>query len=148
MTERQEVRFNFYNKSADIIGRDVTFPFNEVDFNEGGGTYDLSTYEYTIPVDGTYLLGLSYVKALAESNEAAIVGIILIRNGATTILNRSQNTERNSNQQTIKSCLVFQFLKGDILFCRCIFAQEPRMNNTAYTTDDIYNSFWGIRLDY
>ena len=147
MTERQEVRFNFYNKSADIISNDVNMPFDEIDFNEGGGTYDLSTYEYTIPVSGTYFIGLSYVKGSTGTSRAALVTINITRDETTTIINRSQNTEQNYSKQTIKSCLIFQFLKGDILFCRC-FSQEPRMNNTAYKTDDIYNSFWGIRLDY
>ena len=50
MTQRQEVRFNVYNRTANIISTGVNMPYDIIDFNEGGGTYDTTTYQYTFSV--------------------------------------------------------------------------------------------------
>ena len=47
MTLRQEVRFNVYSRTANIISTGVNMPYDVIDFNEVGGTYDTSTYQYT-----------------------------------------------------------------------------------------------------
>ena len=120
-------------------------PYNVIDFNEGGGSYDTSTYRYTFSVAGTYFIGESHTKG--NTSGAGVVDFILIRNDITGLINRIQETEYGFLGATMKSCLVFKFEVGDILFCRSAFG-NPRMNNTTYTTNDIYNSFWGIRLDY
>ena len=55
MTQRQEVRFNVYNKTANILSTGVNMPYDVIDFNEGGWTYDTTTYQYTFSVAGTYV---------------------------------------------------------------------------------------------
>ena len=58
MTQRTEVRFKVYTKSSiDIFGN---FPLELIDFIEGDGTYDTTTYKYTVQNAGTYLLGISF----------------------------------------------------------------------------------------
>ena len=52
MTQRQEVSFNVYNKTADVISTNATFPFNAIDFNKGGGNYNTTTSRYTFAVAG------------------------------------------------------------------------------------------------
>jgi hypothetical protein len=85
---------------------------------------------------------------IAEShskNEAnAEVQIRVIRGGITRIISRTHNTNRFTNE-TLNSCLIYNFLVGDVI--TCFTTGIVKMNNFAYTTNDIYNSFWGIRLD-
>jgi len=144
MTQRQEVRFNVYNRTDNIISNGVNMPYDVIDFNEGGGTYDTSTYQYTFSVAGTYVIGESHMKG--HLNPAGGIDIRLIRNGQTINLNRLQSAETGYNARTLKSCLIYKFEENDTLFC--VAGSSPKMNNSAYTTNDIYNSFWGIRLDY
>ena len=60
MTQRKEVRFKVYTQSSiDIFG---DFPLELIDFLEGDGTYDTTTYKYSVQNAGTYLLGISYNK--------------------------------------------------------------------------------------
>ena len=62
MTQRQEVRFKVYTKARiSLVGTD-TFPLELIDFIEGDGTYDTTTYKYNVQNAGTYLLGISYNK--------------------------------------------------------------------------------------
>ena len=140
MTQRTEVRFNFYNKTDSLTSPNSFIPFDVVDFNVGG-LYDISTYQYTFLVAGTYMIGESHSK-----NEAnAEVQIHLERGGITKIISRVHNTYGFINE-TLNSCLVYQFIVGDVLFC--FTTGIVKMNNITYNTNDIYNSFWGIRLDY
>ena len=146
MTQRQEVSFNVYNKTANTVSNGQTFPFDINDFNTGGGTYDTTTLRYTFGVTGKYLIGVSYVTIGANNNVAALCNIRLTRNGETTTINTTINAEQIYENVTTKTCFVYQFEVGDKIFC--VASQLPKMNSFAYTTNDIYNSFWGIRLDY
>jgi hypothetical protein len=146
MTQRQEVSFNVYNKTAGIVSNGQTFPFDIIDFNTGGGTYDTTNLRYTFAVAGNYLIGVSYVTIGGNNFVAALCNIRLTRNGVTTTINTTINAEQIYENVTTKTCFVYQFEVGDIIFC--VALQKPKMNNFAYTTNDIYNSFWGIRLDY
>jgi len=146
MTQRQEVSFNVYNKTANTISNGQTFPFDIIDFNTGGGTYDTTTLRYTFGVTGKYLIGVSYVTIGANNNVAALCNIRLTRNGETTTINTTINAEQIYENVTTKTCFVYQFEVGDKIFC--VASQLPKMNSFAYTANNIYNSFWGIRLDY
>ena len=59
MTQRLEVRFKVYTKTRNIIGGQNIFPLDRIDFIEGDGTYDTTTYKYSVQNAGTYLLGFS-----------------------------------------------------------------------------------------
>ena len=141
MTERTEVRFKIYNKTNNTVSANSVIPFNEVDFNVGG-LYDISTYKYTFLVAGTYIIGESHTK----QQQGGEVRFRLERNGIMRAISRFHNTNGFLNN-TINSCLVYKFLVGDVLYCFTEFG-FPKMNNFSYTTNDIYYSFWSIRLDY
>jgi len=57
MTEREEVRFKVYTKSSINITGTIFFPLQLIDFIVGDGTYDTTTYKYSVQNAGTYLLG-------------------------------------------------------------------------------------------
>ena len=143
MTQRTQVRFNFYNKTDSLTSPNSFIPFDVVDFNVGG-LYDISTYKYTFLVAGTYIIGESHTK----QQRGGEVRFRLERNGIMRAISRFHNTNGFLNN-TINSCLVYKFRVGDVLYCYTVLgAGNVKMNNTTYTTDDMYNSFWGIRLDY
>jgi len=143
MTEREVARFKVYTKIRSALAVGVVFPYDEIDFNIGG-TFDTETHKYTIGNAGTYLIGLSYNKK-ANSNGGS-VNIQYERNNITYAINRSQSAETVSNR-TISACIMNKFEVGDTLYVSTAFG-GPLTNLATYTTDDIYNSFWGIRLDY
>ena len=93
MTQRQEVSFNVYNKTANVISN-ATFPFDIIDFNTGGGTYDTTTSRFTFAVAGNYLIGVSYVTIAGNNFVAALCNIRLTRNGGTTTINTIINAEQ------------------------------------------------------
>ena len=59
MTQRTEERFKVFSRSNNTVFS--TFEFTNIDFIVGG-TYDSTTYEYTIENAGTYVIGYSYIK--------------------------------------------------------------------------------------
>ena len=59
MTQRTEARFKVFNRSNTTVFS--TFIYDNIDFNVGG-TYDTTTYEYTVDNAGTYLMGHSFEK--------------------------------------------------------------------------------------
>jgi len=143
MTERTENRFNVNNKTDSVISSNNFIPFDVVDINVVG-LHNMSTYKYTFLVAGTYIIGERNSKNEANGE----VQIRLERDGIMRIITRVHNTNGLLNN-TIISCLVYKFIVGDVLYCyTAISTGNIKMNNTTYTTNDIYNSFWGIRLDY
>jgi hypothetical protein len=144
MTERAVVRFKVYTKTRSTVAGGVVFPYNEIDFNIGG-TFDTTTYKYTIENAGTYLIGVSYNKNTINNNGGS-VDIQYQRNNTTYNIHRSQSAESVANR-TISACIMYKFEVGDNVFVIAAFG-NPATNTDTYTTDDIKNSFWGIRLDY
>jgi hypothetical protein len=67
MTQRQEVRFNVSDKTANTISNGVNMPYDVIDFNEGGGIYDVTTYQFTFSVAGTCVIGESHIKGILLS---------------------------------------------------------------------------------
>ena len=144
MTERQEVRFNVYGKNNDVVSKGTGMKYDLIDFNVGGGSYSTSTYKYTVAVAGTYLIGYSYMKRY-NTNPARMY-LEVIRNG-TTIRIEAKVFTLNSIGRSISGSVVYKLEVDDILFVNSKFG-NPAVNFTAYTSNDIKNSFWGIRLDY
>jgi len=149
MTQREEVRFKVYTKaSVDVFGSNTIFPLELIDFLEGDGTYDTTTYKYTVQNAGTYLLGISFNKRGNPNNGVVdmLVDRIIDGNTRTIDLNRIQEN-KTGTYLTMNFCIMYRLEVGDILYCNSPFGR-PLTNLNAYTTDDTLNSFWGIRLDY
>ena len=148
MTQREEVRFKVYTKaSTSLVGGQV-FPLELIDFNEGDGSYNTTTYTYTVQNAGTYLLGLSYNKRLFTNKGSTDIRIDRVVDGVSTTrtINRSQEVETGT-YLTINPVIMYKLEVGDELYCLSNFG-NPLTNISSYTSDDTLNSFWGIRLDY
>ena len=144
MTERTEERFNVYTKSRNSVGPESIAPLELVDFVVGG-SYDTSNYKYTVLNAGTYLIGISVNKS--GNNSTGTIDIMVSRSGQDDfIINRRQLLVFASNS-SINQVFMFKLEAGDILYAKSPFG-NPVTNISTYTSDDIKNSFWGIRLDY
>ncbi len=145
MTQRTEARFKVFNRTNNTIFG--TFKYNTIDFNVGG-TYDTSTYEYTVDNAGTYLIGYSYSKKSQGSNNNfdGQSNVQLTRGGTTYTISHSRLNGAVANT-TISNCFMYKFEVGDKLQIVAVRGQ-PKMNQSYYSGNDIRNSWWGIKLNY
>ena len=148
MTQREEARFKVYTKSRTVISSKNTFPFNLIDFIEGDGTYDTSTYRYSVQNAGTYLLGLSYNKRNNNDNGSSFIRVGRVIDGASTtiVISRSQFSA-SGNSSSFNVATTFELEVGDEVWATGFFG-NPVTNISSYTSDDTLNSFWGIKLNY
>ena len=145
MTQRTEERFKVFSRSN--ATQFSTFELTNVDFIVGG-TYDTTTYDYTIENAGTYLMGYSYSKKNQGSNNNfdAQSKVQLTRGGTTYTISHSRLTGAVANT-TISNCFMYKFEVGDKLQIVAVRGQ-PKMNQGNYSGNDIRNSWWGIKLNY
>lgn len=149
MTEREKVCFKVYGKTNATGSTGTPLPYNTIDFNIGGGSYNNTTtggnsYRYIVSVAGTYLISYSYMKR--NDSEAATVALTITRSGANIFYNLSSNYESVSST-TINSATIVKLEVGDLVWIRRS-AGAAVVNYTAYSTSEIKNAFWGIRLDW
>ena len=144
MTERTEERFNVYTKTKSSMGSETVAPYELVDFVVGG-TYDTSNYKYTILNAGTYLIGISVNKS--GNNSTGTIDIMVSRAGQEDFIINRRQLIVPAIDSSINQVVMFKLEAGDILYALSPFG-NPTTNINTYTSDDIKNSFWGIRLDY
>ena len=148
MTQREEVRFKVYTKAYTSLTYSKVYPLELIDFIEGDGTYDTTTYKYSVQNAGTYLLGVSYNKRVIQNNGVCDIRVDRVVDGVSTsqVINKSQEV-RTGQYLTINPVLMYKLEVGDEIYCRANYG-NPLTNLNSYTSDDTLNSFWGIRLDY
>jgi hypothetical protein len=148
MTQRQEVRFKVYTKTRYIRSGQNIFPLELIDFIQGDGTYDTTTYTYTVQNAGTYFLGFSCNSESDNKNSAHMIFLERIVDGVSTtrVINRGLKTFRSPNC-SLNSCFMYKLEVDDKLYIREWYGRSLTVIS-SYTSDDTLNSFWGIRLDY
>lgn len=134
-----EERFKFYSKSNTTTSNGTILLYELYDFLVGG-TYNSATYQYTVANGGTYLVGFSVSGALYS---IGVCQMRRVRNSVntTSFIVRFDGSENS----TRSSCGVITLEAGDILYPLQVLG-PVKMNRFQYDTDDIYNSFWGIRI--
>jgi hypothetical protein len=146
MSDRTQESFNVYSRAAAQATGGVKLAYDRIDFVNGLGSYNTSTYQYTTGKAGRYLLGHAHKKR--NNTNTGGVALVLIRDGVEYYIDfcvyRDSTTASGA---TISSTIMYDLKAGDVLFCRCLFGLAIT-NNTAYTGTDIKNSFWGVRLDW
>jgi len=147
MTQREEVRFKVYTKTRTKLSNIAVFPLELIDFLEGDGTYDTTTYTYNVQNAGTYLLGFFCNKR--NNNDSAYQAILVrIVDGVSTsrIINR-ELLRYPAKDSSLNSSFMYKLEIGDELYCQAFYDNPVTILN-SYTTDDTLSSFWRIRLDY
>ena len=149
MTQREEVRFKVYTKSSSFLRNNNVFPLELIDLIEGDGTYDTSSYKYSVQNAGTYLLCISYNKREFRYDSGAVRMIIQrdIDGVNTSIVINFSNENETGSYLSMNSFTMYKLEVGDELYCNTLYGR-PLTNLNSYTSDDTLNSFWGIRMDY
>jgi hypothetical protein len=113
--------------------------YSDIVYNIGGGTYNTTTGEYTIPVDGLYLFTVTYSSVQYYTNEVNLRKneIIMARGWLGTAL-------RNLVQNIT---VVMECLAGDIIdvYLNGGRARIP-MAASLYAPEGL-TPFWGIKLN-
>ena len=147
MTQRTEARFKVFSRANNSVFS--TFNYNIIDFNVGG-TYDTTTYEYTVDNSGTYLMGYSYTKRNPYTGTNPFIGasnVRLTRGDTTYTISDTRMIGQGYANTTLGNCFVYRFEAGDKL--KVVTAGgQPRMNRSAYSGNNIFNPWWGIKLNY
>ena len=109
MTQREEVRFKVYTKTRTQLSGTGVFPLELIDFLEGDGTYDTTTYTYNVQNAGTYLLGFSFNSESNDRNSAHQVFLNRIVDGVSTsrVINRGLQTIRAPNC-SLNPCFMYK----------------------------------------
>jgi hypothetical protein len=132
-----EERFKVFSKS----GNSVTgiLPYDETDFVVGGSYADNT---YTVLNGGIYLLGYSYNGYNPSSNLAFLT---VKRNGSTIRITSTRILGAVTKLDFSVNCFsIYRLEAGDEIYVQA--TATIKLNVSAYSTDDIYNSFWGIRI--
>ena len=150
MTQRQEVRFKVFTETrTQTRGRDI-FPLELIDFIKGDGTYDTTTYKYTVQNAGTYFLGFSCKRMFRNNSSAYQITLDRIVDGVSTtrVLNRGLLASgSDGTDTTTNSCFMYKLEVGDKLYILQWWGRSVT-NFSTYTSDDTLNSFLGIGLIY
>ena len=132
-----EERFKVFTKSGDSVTG--ILPYDETDFVVGG-SYANNTY--TVLNGGIYLLGYSYNGHNPSSN---ITYLTVKRNDSTIRINSTRILGPVTKLNFSVNCFsIYRLEAGDEIYIQA--TTTIKLNVSAYTTDDIYNSFWGIRI--
>lgn len=149
MTERTQVRFKFYTQNRDITSTGAILPLQLTNFNVGGGTYDATNYKYTFSTAGTYFISYTYIKVVANNSYGRL---ILERGDNTFQIGFSGGVVKTTGGSfgvSTGDVILYQFQVGDIIYIK--LDDENSCRPTPFinpTGDNIFNSFWGVRLDY
>ena len=150
MTQRQEVSFKVYTKTRRPTGGTNVFPLELIDFIKGDGTYDTTTYKYTVQNAGTYLLGFSCNRMFSTNSSSYEVYLERIVDGVSTtrVINRGLLASGSDGADTTtNSCFMYKLEVGDKLYILQWWGRSLT-NLSTYTSDDTLNSFLGIGLIY
>jgi len=119
MTQREEVRFKVYTKSSINITGTNYFPFELIDFIEGDGTYDTTTYKYNVQNAGTYSLGVSYNKRCLNNGGVCQIRVDRVVDGVTKVWNINRSQENATGTfLTINPVFMYKLGVGDEIYCR------------------------------
>jgi hypothetical protein len=143
---RTEIRLSVSGSGAQTTGGGNPMRYDIVNFDVGlnNDNYDEITCKYTVPLSGVCIIGYSYIKLNAGA--PGRWALVVTRDGVnidiqtTVMVNDVPST-------TLTGCVFYKLKAGDLLFLQSRYG-IPRVNLGTITTDDILNSFWGIRLDY
>ena len=113
--------------------------YSDIVYNIGGGTYNTTTGEYTIPVDGLYLFTVTYSSISNYTNE------VNLRKNEIIMARGQLGTALSNSVQNIT--VVMECLAGDIIdvHLRAGRARIP-MASTVYAPEGL-TPFWGIKLN-
>jgi C1q domain. len=78
------------NRPSLIVNSSSKIPFDTIKYNYGGGTFDASTYAYTIPSDGIYLITLRVTIKTQVTTDEVSIGIYKTTDNVNPVFRNGQ----------------------------------------------------------
>jgi len=137
----QGISFRAYSLSSATISSGQNLPFNNESY-DSQGTYDTTTYVYTIDIAGTYLFTFGW-NVVSESQ--AIINLIRKRSGTEVIIQQSFNGTATGDNTSFYVATIDECESGDEIYAK-INSGSCRLAISDLTEPNNNTSFSGSRL--
>jgi len=133
----QGISFRAYSLSSATISSGQNLPFNNESY-DSQGTYDITTYVYTIDIAGTYLFTFGWY--VVKGSDTTI-NLIRKRSGTEVIIQQSANGTATGDNTSFYVATIAECESGDEIYaylvdgsCRLAISDltEPN-NNTSFS---------------
>ena len=108
----QGISFRAYSLSSATISSGQNLPFNN-ESNDSQGTYDTSTYVYTIDIAGTYLFTFGWYVVYGST---ATINLFRKRSGTAVIIQQSANGTATGDNTSFYVATIAECQTGDEIY--------------------------------
>jgi hypothetical protein len=137
----QGISFRAYSLSSATVSSGQNLPFDNESY-DSQGTYDTSTYIYTIDIAGTYLFNFGW---FVVSESTAVIDLIRKRSGTETIIQQSTNGSFTGNNTSFFLATIDECEKDDEIYAY-LSSGSCRLAQSDLTEPNNNSSFSGSRL--
>jgi len=137
----QGISFRAYSLSSVTISSDQNLPFDNESY-DSQGTYNTTTYVYTIDIAGTYIFtfGLYVV-----NGSTATINLIRKRVGTGVVIQQSTNGSATGDNTSFYVATIAECESGDEIYAY-LASGSCRLAISDLTEPNNYTSFSGSRL--
>ena len=139
VTLSNQPRFKAYRTENIIFIGSTIMIYSDIVYNIGGGTYNTTTGEYTIPVDGLYLFTVTYSSVQYYTNE------VNLRKNEIIMARAQLGTSLRNSVQNIT--VVMDCLAGDIIDVHLVNGRARIPMASTVIAPEGLTPFWGIKLN-
>lgn len=129
------------NGTVGFSTTDTIIPFNTELFDTGGN-FDDSTYTYTVPSNGTYIITARMVAF--SSSGASQSAWITVRNGATEICRNATNVNQSNHSEGIQLSCIRSLEEGDTI---TVYADDESTYSYDVPAGQLYAEFSMAEID-
>jgi hypothetical protein len=138
----QGISFRAYSLSSSTISSGQNLPFDNESY-DSQGTYDTTTYIYTIDIAGTYLFNFGWY---VVSGSTAIINLIRKRSGTEVVIQQSTNgTTSTGDGTSFYVATIDECESGDEIYAY-LSSGSCRLATSDLTEPNNNTSFSGSRL--
>jgi len=137
----QGISFRAYSLSSATISSGQNLPFNNESY-DSQGTYDTTTFVYTIDIAGTYLFTFGWY---VVSESEAIINLFRKRSGTAVVIQQSTNGISTGNNTSFYVATIAECESGDEIYAS-IQSESCRLATSDLTEPQNNTSFSGSRL--
>ena len=137
----QGISFRAYSLSSATISSGQNLPFSNKSY-DSQGTYDTSTYVYTIDIAGTYLFNFGW---FVVSGSTAVINLYRKRSGIAVVIQQSTNGTSTANNTSYYVATIVECETGDEIYAY-LESGSCRLAQSDLTEPNNDTSFSGSRL--
>ena len=137
----QGISFRAYSLSSATVSSGQNLPFDNESY-DSQGTYDTSTYIYTIDIAGTYLFNFGW---FVVSGSTAVINLYRKRSGTAVVIQQSTNGTFTANNTSYYVATIVECETGDEIYAY-LGSGSCRLAESNLTEPNNDTSFSGSRL--